>query len=121
MPDLPRRLSDLAESLEGCEWNHPLLSAETCRRAMEVLKRISEVAVKHAADYPSIATVDPLVQLYAIEGCLEGRGMAIADWERLAKHLGYMLWGPQCGDEMVEEWRKLGTEQAMQQEKKRDD
>jgi len=36
--DLIEDLLSLADSLEGCEWNHPLLSDKVCREAAEYIK-----------------------------------------------------------------------------------
>ncbi len=44
MTDLRQRLLDLAESLEGCEWNHPITAVETCRAAAEIVARLPMTA-----------------------------------------------------------------------------
>jgi hypothetical protein len=48
-------LTHLAETLDGCEWNHPLCSVEVCRLAADELERgtitpeiIARVAELHA-------------------------------------------------------------------------
>lgn len=41
LPDnLPERLITLADSLDGCEWNHPITAADDCRKAAEVIERL---------------------------------------------------------------------------------
>lgn len=46
---LPERLRSLAETLDGCEWNHPLRSADDCREAAKEIERLkSEMAAYHA-------------------------------------------------------------------------
>ena len=40
MNDLPERLRALADSLEGDDWNHPLLSLEACREAAAEIERL---------------------------------------------------------------------------------
>ena len=67
-----------------------------------VLKdRIHEIAVKHAADYPGITTVDALEQLYAVACTLEGREAALGDWNRLAKYLSQLHWGSEWRERML--------------------
>jgi len=39
MSDLTQRLRELAEALEGCEWELPLCSRETCVRAADEIER----------------------------------------------------------------------------------
>lgn len=46
MNDLPERLRSLAESLDGDEWEHPLMSREVCIEAatlIELLRNIVDV------------------------------------------------------------------------------
>lgn len=45
-PDL---LRDLAETLDGCEWNHPIMSAEVCRRVADELERLQQLEAAPAA------------------------------------------------------------------------
>lgn len=40
MSDLPQFLRELADTLDGCEWNHPLCSAQRCREAAEVIDKL---------------------------------------------------------------------------------
>ena len=40
MTDLTQRLRELAEALEGCEWELPLCSRETCVQAVEEIERM---------------------------------------------------------------------------------
>jgi hypothetical protein len=47
--DLPERLRDLAESLEGDDWEHPLLSQVTCRLAADEIERARAEALCFAA------------------------------------------------------------------------
>ena len=50
MSDLPERLTDLADSLDACEWNHPLGSADAVRLAVDELAWLkNEVARLTAA------------------------------------------------------------------------
>jgi hypothetical protein len=40
MTDPIETLTYLADSLDGCEWNHPLGAAETCRLAADALDKM---------------------------------------------------------------------------------
>ena len=42
MGDLVARLRELAEALEGCEWEVPLCARETCLQAAEDSTRLHE-------------------------------------------------------------------------------
>jgi hypothetical protein len=42
MTNLPERLTDLADSLDACEWNHPLGSAEACRQAAKEIETLRD-------------------------------------------------------------------------------
>ena len=39
--NLPERLRDLAETLCGCQWMHPLCSPATCNEAADEIERLS--------------------------------------------------------------------------------
>lgn len=41
MTNLIERLTDLADSLDACEWNHPLGSAKVCREAAKEIQRLT--------------------------------------------------------------------------------
>lgn len=41
MTTLPERLTELADTLDACEWNHPLGSAEVCREAAKEIERLN--------------------------------------------------------------------------------
>ena len=43
---LPERLRTLAETLDGCEWNHPLCSADDCGEAAKDIERLKSVLSK---------------------------------------------------------------------------
>lgn len=38
--ELIERLEHLAESLEGCEWNHPIMAVETCNTAINTIRNL---------------------------------------------------------------------------------
>jgi hypothetical protein len=53
--NLPERLRDLAETLCGCQWNHPLCSPATCNEAADEIERLrAEIADAHALAYNSL-------------------------------------------------------------------
>jgi len=37
--DYPTKLRELAESLRGCEWNHPVDAAATCENAADMIAK----------------------------------------------------------------------------------
>ena len=39
--DLQEQLRDIADTLVGCEWNHPLCSEETCRSAAAQIEQMT--------------------------------------------------------------------------------
>jgi len=41
MTPYPEFLRDLADSLDGCEWYHPLMSAARCREAAGEMERLA--------------------------------------------------------------------------------
>lgn len=53
--NLPERLRDLAETLCGCQWNHPLCSPATCNEAADEIERLrAEVADAHMFAYKAL-------------------------------------------------------------------
>lgn len=46
----PDRLRDLADTLDACEWNHPLGSAQLCRRVADELERLQQLEAAPAAE-----------------------------------------------------------------------
>jgi hypothetical protein len=44
MTDLPQRLRDLAEVLDGIEWDIPLLSKEACLEAAGIIEKLPKTA-----------------------------------------------------------------------------
>lgn len=67
MTDLLRRLSDLAESLEGCEWHHPPLSVETCREAKAIIGKLP-VTKDGVRWYPGMELWPPIRDRHTPEG-----------------------------------------------------
>lgn len=43
MIDYPAKLRELAESLRGCEWNHPIDAASTCENAADMIAKYSSL------------------------------------------------------------------------------
>ena len=39
MPDYATRLRQLADTLDSCQWEHPLLSADLCREVADYLEK----------------------------------------------------------------------------------
>lgn len=54
MTDLPERLRSLAESLEGDEWGHPLLSQKTCIDAAVEIERLLKLAFIGEHHFPDL-------------------------------------------------------------------
>ena len=44
--NLPERLRDLAETLCGCQWMHPLGSPATCNEAADEIERLRAIVDK---------------------------------------------------------------------------
>jgi hypothetical protein len=71
---LPERLRTLAETLDGCEWNHPLCSADDCGEAAKDIERLKSVLSKlmQAATVVYERTITP-------EPCTCAQCAALAD------------------------------------------
>ena len=76
----PERLRDLADTLDGCEWNHPLGSAEVCRRVAKEIERLRSII---DADDKYIAAWDRFAFVCVPRGC--GKTQLAAARERCVK------------------------------------
>lgn len=45
--DYPTKLRELAESLRGCEWNHPVDAAATCENAADMIQKYTEMLISY--------------------------------------------------------------------------
>jgi hypothetical protein len=79
MSNLSERLRALAETLDGCEWNHPLCSASHCRKAADAIERLQAKLEKSAREESTALTQ---VEKYSIEN-----GRLVAENKRLIGHL----------------------------------
>ena len=101
--------TEITQVDELAELKSELALAQAVQRELTQLKsRISHIACKHAKGYPSIATVDPMEQLYAIGTTLEGTDLAIGDWEKMVNYFGERLFGDTwCPAVLLQEWRNI--------------
>lgn len=88
-------LRDLAETLDGCEWNHPLGSADLCRRVADEIERLTSLLTSCRSDtdiedvgYPRTANdVLSLLSAYIVDVMPDPipGDEYFGAWERLAR------------------------------------
>ena len=91
------RLRALAETLEGDEWEHPLLSKEACVEAADELNRLTKrveraeayerlIRATHNGYHEGSGVDRPVSEMEALtELLVEGKGFAVADRDAAAE------------------------------------
>ena len=82
MNDLPERLRSLAASLDGDQWEHPIMAREACLRAADAIERLMAVC-KVAAAFVALDVPDDCPASGWL-GCIE---QFTADRRRLESRL----------------------------------